>query len=193
MQYMYICLNLNLALKLWIYNNLSSITINSGAVAFTRSHFGGGTGGIFLDNLGCLGNESRLLDCTHPAIGFHNCKHNADAGVRCQGTQFGYWTSLLSKSYISNLLLGSTTITHEIHICPTTTAPQPSHLPSIPCLAFSIRLVNGTDEREGRVEVCFDSRWGTVCDHGWDVQDAAVVCRQLGFSPAGELFMWWKP
>ena len=57
----------------------------SGAVAFGLSHFDGGTGGIFLDDLGCYGHESRLLDCLHAKIGVHNCDHNADAGVRCQG------------------------------------------------------------------------------------------------------------
>lgn len=59
--------------------------IAAGAVAFSFSHFGAGTGGILLDNLGCSGFESRLLDCSHPTIGIHNCDHNADAGVRCQG------------------------------------------------------------------------------------------------------------
>ena len=55
------------------------------------------------------------------------------------------------------------------------------------CNEGNIRLVNGTDGGSGRVEVCLDGHWGTVCDHGWDSSEATTVCRQLGYTGIGKL------
>ncbi len=53
------------------------------------------------------------------------------------------------------------------------------------CNEGDVRLVDGNTALEGRVEVCMDNAWGTVCTTGWNSADAQVVCRQLGLSPTG--------
>ncbi len=50
-----------------------------------------------------------------------------------------------------------------------------------------VRLVNGYLPSEGHAEVCLDGVWVGACGIGWDNVDAAVVCRQLGYSSAGEM------
>ena len=56
---------------------------------------------------------------------------------------------------------------------------------SAPCTNGKIRLVGGIVANEGRIEICFNNEWGTICDDNWGKNDATVVCKQLGYSTIG--------
>ena len=56
-----------------------------------------------------------------------------------------------------------------------------THVSFSNCTTGEIRLTDGTTQYEGRVEVCINGVWGTVCDSGWDAREAYAVCHQLGY------------
>ena len=65
------------------------------------------------------------------------------------------------------------TVTVCVHIC--------CFSDSTTCDTGDIRLVGGTLEREGRLELCFGGQWSTVTDDGFSTYDAMVACRMLGY------------
>ncbi|XP_060941227.1 deleted in malignant brain tumors 1 protein [Limanda limanda] len=52
-----------------------------------HARFGQGSGPIWLDNVICSGREPSITDCRHPGLGVHNCVHNEDASVVCEGVE----------------------------------------------------------------------------------------------------------
>ena len=53
------------------------------------------------------------------------------------------------------------------------------------CKNGDVRLVGGINELEGRVEICYNKIWGSVCHNSWSTYDANIVCKQLGHQPTG--------
>ena len=107
--------------------------------------------------------EYRLFDCVHSGLEVHNCAHNLDAGVVCRRGKLHQIDS--KRQWIISLQLSG-------------------------CTQGEVRLIGGANNLEGRVEICLNNEWGTVCDEMWDVTDATVVCRQLGFAITGRLSLF---
>ncbi len=64
--------------------------------------------------------------------------------------------------------------------------------PNPPCENGEIRLTNGRIPSEGRIEICFNGHWGTICHDGWDSREARVVCREIGYPGNSEYCMYLK-
>ncbi|KAI8514232.1 Neurotrypsin [Branchiostoma belcheri] len=125
------------------------------ATAETGAAFGEGTGPIWVDDATCSGYETSLTKCGHAGWNTSSCDHSQDAGVVCQ--LLGNVCQLLGNAC---QLLGNA------------------------CQLLAVRLVGGSAPSEGRVEVLHQGKWGTVCDDQWDLMDARVVCRRLGYPDA---------
>ena len=142
-----------------------------GAVtAHLGASFGRGSGQILLDNLHCTGREASLLECRHSGINVHNCRRNQDASVTCECECNWH---ILDSCYCAFKFLHNKTM---YIICAIGASTRFS--------SGSLRLANGYASSVGRVEIWFSNQWNTVCDDYWNIEDANVACRQLGFGSA---------
>ena len=127
-----------------------------GAIPFYNAYlFGRGAGPILFTNVHCSSPKSSLLECN---IGYQSspqASHLFDVGVRCQSECLLYFILFYCL------------------------------LDLVFCQNGDIRLVGSSNPLSGRVEVCVNSTWGTICHDYWDNKDATVVCRQLGYSTEG--------
>ncbi len=137
---------------------------------FSSSHFGQGTGSIFLDSVGCVGTEDRLIDCVRASSVICSNRHAEDAGVRCQIESTLYQKYLLLVVFI------------RFDICYVSIRLISDTASGSVCDYGAVRLVDGSNLYEGRVEVCINNVWGTVCDDSWGTTDATLICKQLGYA-----------
>ncbi|GAB1291510.1 Soluble scavenger receptor cysteine-rich domain-containing protein SSC5D [Apodemus speciosus] len=167
--------------------------------------FGEGTGPVWLSELNCRGSEGQLGVCPHRGWKAHICSHEEDAGVVCVGQR-----AANSREDSVSLLDGDPWLALSGELSPSSEEPPVTHAPQpaassqngprkknarppkqakstrAPVLTNGaprqerLRLVSGPHGCAGRLEVWHGGRWGTVCDDGWDLRDAAVACRELG-------------
>ncbi|KFP46079.1 Neurotrypsin, partial [Cathartes aura] len=131
----------------------------------------GSSGPIWLDDVSCSGKETNLLQCSRREWGKHDCNHQEDVRLICHPDNDSHKLSL-GKAPLEEFI----TVLRLLALLACCKGVLTNLFPGPP-----IRLMDGENKKEGRVEIFINGQWGTICDDGWSDKDAAVVCRQLGY------------
>ena len=94
----------------------------------------------------------------------HNCQTHDDAGVVCQGSI----QNIIVIPFFTLVLISDVSTEQSV------------------CGDGDVRLMGGGTSNQGRVEVCVNNAWGTVCHNSRGYQEANVVCGQLGYLRQGQ-------
>uniref|UniRef100_A0A3B5MWJ2 SRCR domain-containing protein n=1 Tax=Xiphophorus couchianus TaxID=32473 RepID=A0A3B5MWJ2_9TELE len=138
-------------------------------IVHASAYFGEGTGKIWLDDVGCSGNEKSLSECYHRGFGTHNCEHVEDAGVTCyRKSVFLKQIWLVPASCCSHTYVKSIKQHMLISFCYLLIAQQ--ILPFQSC--------------NGYVHLYHNWGWSVLSYNGFDMNAANVACRQMGCGPA---------
>ena len=156
-----------------------------GALGIGRAHFGRGIGNIYFDDVDCDGSEENIMACDHRGVNIHNCGHGEDASVLCRRMYGILYMRIPVWCTHAGTLEQSEQEFHLMLSCKYSDFSSHAALGVPNCKDGDTRLVNGRFSSEGRVEICFTDRWGTICDGQWGPEEARVVCRQQGFMPNG--------
>ncbi|WAR21595.1 FBN2-like protein, partial [Mya arenaria] len=171
-------------------------TINSswGSIYFfTRSKYGEGAGPIYIQRLFCDSTSNLLEHCIYHSLGV--CDHSRDVGIVCSECAqpsvsrwgIGYFTYNDSALYADcsyyKTYLGTLKMTCDQKTKKWITEGECQQYSS-PLEIQDMRLANGQSEREGRVEIKVFDTWGTICENGFGLAEANVICHMIGFPPA---------
>ncbi|KAL6449112.1 hypothetical protein ACFW04_000663 [Cataglyphis niger] len=131
---------------------------------------------FMVDQLKCRGNETTLRECDFNGWGIHNCQPEEAVGIVCKTAvntcQEGHW-----KCDNSPTCIPTPFICDDVVDCPDRSDESPEHCDA----PFELRLANGSNPLQGRVEVRHHGVWGTVCDDDFTNATATVICRSLGY------------
>ncbi|XP_059142655.1 uncharacterized protein LOC131930260 isoform X2 [Physella acuta] len=133
---------------------------------------------FLLDNVQCSGNETSLKDCKKEAWRTHDCRSYEIAGVECKTSKVCEPSQFRCKN---SFCVEPSDVCNGKDDCEDNSDETNCSMPEI-----QVRLVNGSDIWEGRVEIVRNGLAGTVCDDHWDDKDAQVLCRMLGYRHGGE-------